>query len=193
MNHLVHAAYSRQNNLLLPQDSVIVGGTCLLEELFQMVAMQAGGELTICTPFIDEAFTGSSSAWSEMRHAHTDLRIITRARKDATNAWFALRSFPWKSAEIWQCRNLHAKIYAYTSRGCRLALVGSHNLTRQGLGLNIEAGVLFKALAVESELNNTILACQEYVNCLVRHSRIFIDTKHWPRPDELDRQEVTRE
>jgi len=30
---------------------------------------------------------------------------------------------------------------------CGVALVGSHNLTRHGLAVNIEAGVLFKALS----------------------------------------------
>jgi phosphatidylserine/phosphatidylglycerophosphate/cardiolipin synthase-like enzyme len=128
-----------------------------------------------------------------MLHARIDLRVITKGRRDAINAWSVLGVFPWRSAEIWQRRTLHAKIYSFTFRGCGLALVGSHNLTRRGLALNIEAGVLFKALTPGCELTDTVFASQEHVNRLVQHSRIFIDTKCWPRPDELERQEDTRE
>ncbi len=194
MNRLVQASClgSLRAGVLLPQHAVIVGGTSLLEEFFQIVAMQEEGELTICTPFIDEAFTGTSSAWAEMKHPQIKVRVVTRQRRDATNAWSALRVFPWRSAEVWQCRNLHAKIYSFVSRGGGVALVGSHNLTRQGLSVNIEAGVLFKALAPDSELAATVIGCQEHVNCLAQHSRIFTDTKSWPRPDELDGQEKTQ-
>ena len=179
--------------VLMPQHGVIVGGTPLLDEFFQIVAAHHAGELTMCTPFIDEAFTDTSSTWAGMLHSGIDLRLVTRARRDAINAWSALRVFPWRSAEIWQCRNLHAKIYSFTFGGCGLALVGSHNLTRQGLAVNIEAGVLFKALRPDCELADTVFACQEHVNRLVQRSRIFIDTKCWPRPEELERQEDTRE
>lgn len=195
MNQLVQASClgSLRAGVLLSQEGVIVGGTALLEEFFQIIAMQHGGELTICTPFIDEAFTGTSSIWAEMLHAEIDVRVVTRGRRDAINAWSALGSFPWRSVEIWQCRNLHAKIYSYTFQGCGLVLVGSHNLTRHGLAVNLEAGVLFKALTPGCELSDTVFACQEHVKRLVQHSRIFIDTKHWPRPSELDRQEDSRE
>jgi HKD family nuclease len=177
----------------LPRHAVIVGGTSLLEEFFQIVAVQAEGELAICTPFIDEAFTCASSAWAEMRHAQIDLRIVTGRHRNASNAWSAIRLFPWRSAEIWQCRNLHAKIYSFLSRRCGVALIGSHNLTRQGLAVNIEAGVLFKALTQDSELAGAVIACQEHINRLVQDSNIFVDTKHWPRPEELDGQEDNHE
>jgi HKD family nuclease len=195
MNQLVQASClgSLRAGVLLPQHGVIVGGTLLLEEFFQIIATQEAGELTICTPFIDEAFTGTSSTWVEMLHARIDLRVVTRGRRDATNAWSALRVFQWRSAEIWQCPNLHAKIYSFTFGGCGLALVGSHNLTRQGLAVNIEAGVLFKAIRPNCELADTVFACQEHVNRLVQRSRIFIGTNCWPRPEELERQEDTRE
>jgi hypothetical protein len=55
--------------------------------------------------------------------------------------------------------------------------------------VNFEAGVLFKALAPDSQLAGTVFACQEHIGGLVQHSRIFIDTKNWPRPDELNGQE----
>jgi len=98
-----------------------------LEEFFQIVAVQPDGELAICVPFVDEAFIGTSSAWARMRHAQIDLRVVTQRRRDASNAWLALRAFPWRSVEIWQCRNLHAKVYAFVARECGVALVGSHN------------------------------------------------------------------
>jgi phosphatidylserine/phosphatidylglycerophosphate/cardiolipin synthase-like enzyme len=191
MNELPHASFldSQASAVLLPQDTVVIGGTSLLEEFFQIVAQQDDGELAICTAFIDEAFTGTSPAWAAMSHTHIDLRIVTRGRRDAANAWSALRGFPWRSAEIWQCQNLHAKVYSFISHERGIALVGSHNLTRQGLVVNIEAGVLFKVLVPNSQFITAVLACQEHVNRLVQHSRIFVDTKRWPRPDELGAQE----
>lgn len=179
--------------VLLSQNAVIVGGTSLLEEFFQIVAVQLAGQLAICTPFIDEAFAGTSSAWARMSHAQIDLRIVTRRHRDASNAWSALRIFPWRSLDIWQCRNLHAKVYSFVAPQCGVALVGSHNLTRRGLAVNIEAGVLFKALTPDSGLRGTVSECREHINNLVRHSRIFVDTKRWPRPEELHPQEDTRE
>jgi hypothetical protein len=179
--------------VLLSQNVVIVGGTSILEEFFQIVAMQAEGDLAICTPFIDEAFAVASSTWAGMRHAQINVRLVANRRSEARNAWSALRLFPWRSVAIWQCRSLHAKIYSFISPEGGVALVGSHNLTRHGLGVNIEAGILLKALAPGSEFTGAVFTCQEHVNRLVQHSRIFVDTKSWPRPGELDPQEDTRE
>jgi hypothetical protein len=195
MNQLAQATYLGTLNagVLLSQRAVIIGGTPLLEEFFQIVAAQPDGELAICAPFIDEAFVGTSSAWARMSHAQIDLRIVTGRHNDASNGWSALRIFPWRSLDIWQCRNLHAKVYSFVAPQCGVALVGSHNLTRQGLAVNIESGVLFKALTPDSELRGTVSECREYINKLVQHSRIFVDTKRWPRPEELHPQEDTRE
>lgn len=195
MSQLVKTSYLDPLNAggFLPEHAVIVGGTPLLEEFFQIVAMQPAGELSICTPFIDEAFAGASSAWDRMKHAQMDVRIVTKRHRDASNAWSALRIFPWRSLDIWRCPNLHAKIYSFLSFQCGVALVGSHNLTRQGLAVNIEAGVLFKALRPNHELRSTVSECQDHINTLVQHSRIFADTKGWPRPEELYPQEKTHE
>lgn len=178
---------------LAPQHAFVFGGTALLEEFLQIVAQQSGGELTLCTPFIEETFVVDASALAEMKHDRIDVRIVTRRRTDAVNAWSALQVYSWRSVIIWQCPNLHAKVYSFVVRDIGLALVGSHNLTRQGLGGNIEAGVLFKALVPGSELTNVVFACQEYVTCLTQKSKIFVDSSGWPRPDELLKEEVPRE
>jgi len=195
MSALVHPSYvgSPAADVLIPQDAVIIGGTRLLYEFFHAVSLETNGQLALCTPFIDEAFTATSSVWAEMRHEQIDLRVLTKGRRDAWNAWSALRAFRWRSAEIWQCRNLHAKVYSFISSGSGFALVGSHNLTRQGLAVNMEAGVLFKAPTPLSELMSPVVACQEYINRLVQQSRPFADTNRWPRPNELDGQEDNRE
>jgi hypothetical protein len=84
-------------------------------------------------------------------------------------------------------------VYAFVSGNCGIAMVGSHNLTRQGMAGNIEAGVLFKAMSPDHQLVGTVRACQEYVNTLRAQSTIFIDTQRWPLPSELGGQEDSRD
>lgn len=193
MSQMVHASYLNPCNqgILLPQRAVVIGGTPLLEEFLQLAAQHGSGDLSLCAPFIDRKFLDASSAWELMNHSGINLRIVTGHRMDATNAWSALRVFPWQSAEVWQCRNLHAKVYSFIFRESGLALVGSHNLTRRGLSANIEAGVLLQALGPGSELLSSVFACQEHVNSLKKHCKILIDTKRWPQPDELHVEEIT--
>jgi len=69
--------------------------------------------LSIAVPFIEDGLASDRSGWAEMDHSHIDLVIVTQRATDGWKAWSDLREFPWRSALICRCENLHAKVYAF--------------------------------------------------------------------------------
>jgi len=166
---------------LVPHLPIIIGGTWLLREFLHAVAAEDGGLLSIAVPFIEEGLASDTSAWAQMNHSRIDVLIVAKTPEDGSKAWSDLSKFPWRSVLICHFENLHAKVYAFVS-GNHLAtcLVGSHNLTTSGIKTNVEAGVLFRSDDSDSEVFKNVVACHEYITCLMYRGNVLIDTRPWP-------------
>jgi hypothetical protein len=165
---------------LLPRTGVIVGGTWMLSEFLHEVSTLGAGDLVIAVPFVDQTSVELSTSWGAMSHSEINVTLVT-GPGDAARAWSELQRYPWKSVLICQNRDLHAKVYSFTSQdGRALCLIGSHNLTKRGLQNNFEAGVLLVAGARSSSIQSTIHACAQQVTELAQRSRVFCDTTKWP-------------
>src|SRR5262245_16305021 len=116
---------------IVPDAAIILGGTGLLRQFTNVVAVSAGGHLFIATPFAGTRIGTEITSWASMPHHQLDVSIITHTKGDAATVIDEIGSMPWRSLVIRVHSRLHAKIYLLlTPEGAGACLVGSHNLTR---------------------------------------------------------------
>jgi hypothetical protein len=164
-----------------PDPVVILGGTGLLREFMSVAgSWVGGGQLSIATPYIGQGIAKGILPLRDMDHTQIDLLVVTQTKKEASCAYREIGSFPWRSLAICLCPGLHAKIYAFVPRSVGgVSLVGSHNLTRAGAGINDEAGVLFLSRS-GSDICRMILICHDRISELAGVGEKLFDSVRWP-------------
>jgi hypothetical protein len=165
---------------LLPDPAVIVGGTALLRQFIDIVALSSGGQLSIAAPFASKGMRSSIPSWESLPHGLLELSLLTNTRRDAATVLSEIGSLPWRSLRIGYLAGLHAKLYVImTPGGTDACLVGSHNLTRSAALWNVEAGVLFVSRR-GAEVTRVIQVCHDHIHSLATQSTTVIDTLRWP-------------
>lgn len=174
--------FDRRNALsaIVPDPAIIVGGTGLLREFTNFVALSAGGRLSITSPFAGARIGKEIASWMSMPHEKLDVSVITNTSRDAATVEREIGSLPWRSLVIRVHARLHAKVYVLlTPEGAGACLVGSHNLTFAGAHTNEEAGIMFISTR-DPDVSRVIQACDDQVSSLSRTASAFVDTVSWP-------------
>lgn len=167
--------------LIIDDGVLVVGGTSLLREFVSFAGEPSGRRsLAIAVPFLGSGVLSALSGWSAMDPQNVDFRLVLRRRADAEVAIEQFSSLPWRSLQIGFAPRLHSKMYALVNEGgAGAALIGSHNLSRQGLDENYEAGVLMIDRG-GGALRTTVSDIHHQICRLLRKTRLLLDTTRWP-------------